>query len=491
VNALLLALLLPAALQAGDRAPAVAGAFYPADPVELSRAVDSALAKAETSAILRHRPLALVVPHAGYEYSAPVAAAGYRTVSGAYDTVVVIGAAHRARVEAAGLYSRGAFLTPLGRVPVDENLAARLVKDSPALFQDQPEAHRGEHSIEVQLPFLIKRLKPGWKLLPLLMNTDDSAVSVRVGEALAAALKGRKALIVASSDLSHYPPAAVAEKVDWATLGALASLDPDFFRLANRVLLERGEPGLDTTWCGEAAVIAAMSAAKALGADRAEVLRYENSGSAPAGDRRRVVGYAAVALVRSGKRRPADLSLEEEQKQSLLALARDTVLAGTQGRRPRPQLSPDPSLNLPAAVFVTLKERGQLRGCIGTTEPRATLRDAVASAAYSAAFQDHRFSPVAKEEVPRLHFEVSILSSARPVKDAAAVAPKTHGVILSQGGRSGLFLPQVWEQIPGKEDFLGELCEQKAGLPRSCWKDPKTRLAVFTVTAFDDEGVSP
>ena len=195
-----------------------------------------------------------------------------------------------------------------------------------------------------------------------------------------------------------------------------------------------------------------------------------------------------MALVRSGKPRPADSSLEQEQKQSLLALARDTVLAGTQGRRPQPQLSADPALNLPAAVFVTLKERGQLRGCIGTTEPRATLRDAVASAAWSAAFQDHRFSPVAKDEVSRLHFEVSILSSARPVKDAAAVVPKTHGVILSQGGRGGLFLPQVWEQLPGREEFLGELCEQKAGLPRSCWKDSRTRISVFTVAAFEEDG---
>ncbi|MBI5241021.1 MAG: AmmeMemoRadiSam system protein B [Elusimicrobia bacterium] len=470
-----------------DRAPAVAGQFYPADPAELSRAVDTYLSQAKAPDRLPGPLMALVVPHAGYEYSAPVAAFGYKAVSGPYDTVVVIGAGHRSRVEAAGLYARGAFLTPLGRVPVDEALAARLMKGSPDLFQDRPDAHQGEHSIEVQLPFLIRRLKAGWKLLPVVMNTDDPRVCARAGEALAAALKGRKALIVASSDLSHYPPAATAEKVDRATLKALERLDPEFFWLANRVMMDRGERGLDTTWCGESAVLAAMAAAKALGADRAVLLRYAHSGSAPAGDDRRVVGYAAAAMVRSGKPASAEPLLDEAQKKSLLALARRTVAEGAEGRRPEARLSDDPALNLPAAVFVTLKERGQLRGCIGTTEPRATLRDAVASAAWSAAFQDHRFPPVAKGEVDGLHLEVSMLSPARPVPDAGKVIPGKHGVILSQDGRSGLFLPQVWEQIPDKDGFLSELCAQKAGLPRSCWKDPRTRIAVFTVAAFDEE----
>ena len=107
---------------AADRPPAVAGQFYPADPKELARAVDGYLAAAQAPAKLPGPLVALVVPHAGYEYSAPVAAAGYLAVSGAYDTVVVMGTAHHARVEGAALYAHGAFLTPIGRVPVDENL---------------------------------------------------------------------------------------------------------------------------------------------------------------------------------------------------------------------------------------------------------------------------------------------------------------------------------------------------------------------------------
>jgi len=318
------------------------------------------------------------------------------------------------------------------------------------------------------------------------MNTEDPKVRLRVGLAVAAAIKGRKALLIASSDLSHYPPAPVADKVDRSTLKALERLDYDFFWVSNRIMMAHGEPGLETTWCGEAAVMAVMAAARTLGADRAVLMRYANSGSSPAGVAGRTVGYAAVAMVRSGRPPAAGIALDEKQRQSLLALARQTVAAGAEGKQPEGRLMDDPVLNLPAAVFVTLTKGGQLRGCVGTTEPRATLRDAVASSAFSAGFEDRRFAPVAKDEVPKLRVEISILSSARPVSSAESVIPKKHGVIVSQGRNLGLFLPQVWEQIPDKDGFLSELCEQKAGLPRDCWKDPKTKLSVFTVSAFHE-----
>jgi AmmeMemoRadiSam system protein A len=196
-------------------------------------------------------------------------------------------------------------------------------------------------------------------------------------------------------------------------------------------------------------------------------------------------------MVRSGRPPAAGIALDDKQKKALLALARQTVAQGAAGQQPQALLLDDPVLNLPAAVFVTLTEAGQLRGCVGTTEPRATLRDAVASSAFSAGFEDQRFSPVAKDEVAKLHFEISILSSARRVSSAESIVPKKHGVIVSQGRNLGLFLPQVWEQIPDKVAFLSELCQEKAQLPRDCWKDPKTRLAVFTVSAFEEPQSAP
>jgi AmmeMemoRadiSam system protein B/AmmeMemoRadiSam system protein A len=468
---------------ASPRPCAVAGKFYPEDKAELAREVDSFLEKAPSPKALPP-VLGLLVPHAGYEFSAPAAAWAYKAVSGSYEVVAILGAAHAVRVPSAALYAKGSFATPLGELAVDEPLAAKLLA-SRGIFSDMPEAHAREHSVEVQLPFLIRRLKPGFKILPIVMNTEDPEAAVRAGKVLGAALKGRKALLVVSSDLSHYPGEEVARRADRTTLAALERMDPDYLRLAGRILMARREKNLECAACGEAALLAGMAAAKVLGADNAVILKYENSAGSPRGDARSVVGYGAAAFVRSGRPAPSGIELGEAQRKALLRLARQAVESRLGGGEADSSLSEDPSLNLPAAVFVTLTEGGRLRGCIGTTEPRATLRDAVISSALSAAFEDHRFRPVSKGELGSIHYEISILSPHKEVPSAEAILPRKHGVIVSREGRAGLFLPQVWEQIPDKAEFLGELCSQKAGLERECWKDPGTRLSVFTVEAFE------
>ncbi|MBI5242234.1 MAG: AmmeMemoRadiSam system protein B [Elusimicrobia bacterium] len=478
------ALLSPCLASAAKRPPAVAGGFYPGDAAELAKMVEGLLAATQAPK-LGAPVIALLVPHAGYAFSAPVQAVGYKAASDSYDVVAVFGAAHALRVPAAALYDIETFQTPLGDVPVDRNLTARLLQDK-ALFQDLPQAHAREHSVEVQLPFLIKRLRPGFKLLPILMNNDDPEVCARVGKAVAGALKGKKALIVVSSDLSHFPAGPLASKVDRATLLALERLDPDFFRRTSRILMGRGEKGLECTYCGEAGLLAAMSAARALGADRGSLLLYTNSAQTPLGESSRAVGYAAMAFIKSGKPPASEILLSPAQKKRLLKEARDVISLALEGKDIEQALDADPALNLPSAAFVTLTEDGRLRGCIGTTEAQMTLKDSVAYGAYSAAFKDTRFRPVTKEELAKIHIEISMLSPSRPVKSHERIVPVKNGVILSQGARSGLFLPQVWEQLPKKEDFLAELCSQKAGLPTDCWKDPKTEFRVFTVAAFEE-----
>ncbi|MFA6093335.1 MAG: AmmeMemoRadiSam system protein B [Elusimicrobiota bacterium] len=480
----LLPTFVPEAALGAVRRCAVAGQFYPLDPEELRKTVDAALAKAPEPKPLPSAPLALLVPHAGYAFSAPVAAAGYKAVSGRYDTVVILGAAHTVQVPGAGLYAGGAFQTPLGELPLDEAVIKQLLKDE--LFQDIPLAHLREHSIEVQLPFLMRRLEPGFKIVPIVMNTEDPAVSARVGKTLGLALKGRKALIIISSDLSHYPDEKTARKVDQTTLLALERMDPDYFWLANRILLGHREQGLECTYCGEAGLLAGLAAARMLGADRAELLLYGNSAQAPGGEPGRAVGYAAMAFVRSGKPASPEIPLDAARKRALLKTARSTIADALAGKNPPAVLSEDPLLNLPSAVFVTLTEKGALRGCIGTTEPRMPLLDAVKYGAYSAAFQDSRFTPMTKKELPSIRIEISLLSMPERIPNHEGIEPKKHGVIVTQGDHSGLFLPQVWEQIPDKAEFLDELCAQKAGLPRECWKDPKTELRVFTVNAFKE-----
>jgi hypothetical protein len=482
--ALLLAARAP--LSAAGRVAAVAGGFYPADRAELARTVDAALAAASAPSGLKAPVIAVLVPHAGYDFSASVAAQGYKAVADAYDTVVVLGTAHHVAVAGAALDSEDPFETPLGPVPLDLKLIKLLLKNP--LFKDMPEAHAAEHSVEVQLPFLQRRLKPGFRLVPIVMNVENEDVARRVGLAVALALKGRKALLVLSSDLSHYPPAETARKVDAATLLALESMDPDRFWQAERLMLARGEKNLVCAYCGESAVLAGLVAARALGADRATLLRYATSASTPHGDPKRVVGYAAMAFTRAVKPAVAAPPLTREQRTALLSRARRVVTEALDGKKPGLELSDDPALDQPAAVFVTLTKGGALRGCVGTTQPQLPLFDAVADSALSAAFSDRRFTPVAKEELAGLRFEISILSASRRVAGAEEVTAVRDGVVVEQGGRTGLFLPQVWEQIPRKEDFLAELCSEKAGLPRDCWRDPATAIRVFTVEAFAERG---
>mgnify|MGYP003880239451 CR=1 FL=1 len=185
--------------------------------------------------------------------------------------------------------------------------------------------------------------------------------------------------------------------------------------------------------------------------------------------------------------RSGDFVLKPENQKRLLEIARQSIAAQLGGQPPPRVAVADPELTTPAAVFVTLTQRGQLRGCIGTTEPRAPLHQAVAELAVEAAVRDPRFPPLTMAELPGTHIEISVLSPLRRVKSAEEIQPHVHGVVVRRGFRSGLFLPQVWEHFAKKEDFLNELCWQKAHLEPGAWKDPATELYVFTVFAFEEE----
>ncbi|MFA6435305.1 MAG: AmmeMemoRadiSam system protein B [Elusimicrobiales bacterium] len=487
------------------REPAFAGKFYPADKQELARFVDSVLAAAGPSALQSFYPpaavRAIVVPHAGYPFSGLVAAFAYKMIDTGYDLVVILGTGHTMRVRGAALLAKGYYETPLGRVPVDEKFSAGLIKASP-LFEDLPEAHAGEHSIEVQLPFLQRRLKKPFKLAAAVLNTDDPALLAEIGRILGGKLKGRKALLIVSTDFSHYPSHADAKRADETLALAIKTMTPEFFRLTSRLLLGKGIPELGTCACGEAALTAAMTAVNTLGPAQFLELKYADSyDEYPAqSSPDRVVGYLAGAFVPAASAPPAKILLALEQQKELLKAARAEIKAKLLGTRAdRERLSADYAFNLPGAVFVTLTEDGALRGCVGTVEPRTTLLDAVRYAALSAAFEDRRFKPVEKGELEKLKIEISVLSPLKKITGAGDITPHKHGVVVvretgktagassaREERRSGLFLPQVWEQIPGKEDFLDELCSQKAGLERNCWRDAGTGMYTFTVDSFKE-----
>lgn len=282
------------------RRPVVAGQFYPADRAGCVRMIQESLPK-EVPLDLPRPIVAGIVPHAGWVYSGPIAAKVFAAIQaqGTPDTIVLVSADHRWGSPLAALYGSGAWLTPLGEVPVDEELAQMVLEEGKGLVEDAPQAHSGEHSAEVQVPF-IQYLFPQARILPILVSPTERAV--RVGEALAQAAKraGKSVVIVGTTDLTHYgamfygfAPAGTGERaLAWARAN-----DERVIRLMLEMRAEEIVPETEAhhNACGGGAIAATVSAARALGAQKGVLLEYTNSHFIlPRGPATDFVGYAAI-----------------------------------------------------------------------------------------------------------------------------------------------------------------------------------------------------
>jgi AmmeMemoRadiSam system protein B/AmmeMemoRadiSam system protein A len=469
------------------RVAAVAGSFYPADPKELSAMIDDMLAHA-TPAPVDGTILAAVAPHAGYPYSGPVAAWTYAALKGhKYSRVVVIAPSHYVAFGFSSIYDGDAYETPLGTIPIDKEFARQLTKMSSTIrFSEQghtPTSAGGEHAIEVQLPWLQKVLG-NFQLVPIVMGDQSYESSRALGVALAKMIeadkKGGDTLILASSDLSHYHPYDQAEIIDHKTLHALESWD--YFSMSRNFETRTWEA------CGGAPIVAAMIYAERMGANKAEVLRYANSGDT-SGDHSRVVGYSADLFVKTSgsAAEEAPFSLTDQEKSELLALARKSAEYAVQTNKPYdPPASTSETLNREYGAFVTLTEAGMLRGCIGYTSPIKPLYITVRDTAAYAALRDPRFRPVAASELSQLEYEISVLSPLRRVTDIEQIKVGRDGLLMKNGDSEGLLLPQVpVEQKWNRQTFLEQTCA-KAGMHTDCWKDENTDIFKFTAVVFGE-----
>jgi len=437
------------------RPPAVAGTFYPADARALQRQVRSCLdgvATADRGA----PPKLVVVPHAGYVYSGPIAGHAYaRLQSWARQLrrVVLLGPAHRVALRGLAVPKVDAFATPLGKVAIDHAARAALRGLSQVAEDDRP--HAFEHSLEVQLPFLQTVLADGFTLLPLAVGDASAGEVAEVVERL---WGGPETLIVVSTDLSHYLPYEHAQAIDRTTAARIVALATD---------LDPYEA------CGARALNGALVAARRHGL-RAELLDMRNSGDT-AGDRRRVVGYAALALSAPLEQADADAEADEAALGAALIDRARNSIAKVLGLGRAPETA-HAAMGQPGATFVTLRDgAGELRGCIGRLEAIARLDDDVRRNAAAAAFDDPRFDPLQRDEWDSLRIEVSLLGAAEPLPAAGSRAamlrqlqPHLDGVIVEWRGRRTTFLPQVWQQLPRPDEFLGALL-RKAGLPGDFW----------------------
>jgi len=269
------------------RRAAVAGTWYPGSAVALGAAVDRHLADAGRDVAVECADLvALVAPHAGLMYSGPVAAYAYRLLRGrVFDVAVLVGPSHFVPFDGVSIYASGGFETPLGVAPIDEACAAALM-NATSIVHEHPSAHAREHSLEMQLPFL-QRLAPGAKIVPLVMGFQTADTARTLGDALAAAVDRKRALLVASTDLSHYHDAATASRLDAVVIDRVSRFDADGLQA---VLTARPEHA-----CGGGPMVAVMRAARQMGARDAAVLHYADSGDV-SGDKTAVVGYLAAAF---------------------------------------------------------------------------------------------------------------------------------------------------------------------------------------------------
>lgn len=473
------------------RQPVFADKFYPGDSTKLANAIKAFLSNAKPPKM--DNPIAIIVPHAGYIFSGQIDADGYNQVrQNQYDIIVVLGTNHTtAGFTGISVYPKGAFGTPIGASAIDEKMAEKLLREDPDVNANLT-VHAQEHSIEVQIPF-IRYLFPHTKILPIIVGEPDIKMCSKFGQVLAKILKNKKALIVASSDLSHYPRFDDAINVDNKTLKTIASLDLIEIKSEMEGQLEQNIPQLVTCACGEAPILAAVATAKELGANCASIIGYSNSGYNPVGSSDRVVGYGAVAIGVGKATIPVDpdtlvinpsYTLNPSDKKALLKYARKTLeqyFSSATVPLPRDLNS---SLKVKRGAFVTLNEHGDLRGCIGQMREDRPLSTVVGSMALAAAFNDTRFTPLTERELPQVEIEISVLTPFTQVKSADDIVLGRDGVIVKKGDRQAVFLPQVATETGwSKEVFLDQLCH-KAGLEAGDWKDAE--LFTFQADVFSE-----
>jgi AmmeMemoRadiSam system protein B/AmmeMemoRadiSam system protein A len=446
------------------RQAVIAGSFYPNDSEELSSQLQAFLDL--NQALTKEGKLKiLIVPHAGIQYSGEVAAAGFKQIEDkSYSRVILLGASHRVAFNSVAIYPEGSWETPLGETKVDKNLANKLIDNEQKIYGNTA-PHQEEHSLEVELIFLQKILK-NFEIVPILIGQPDQEVLTQLAKKISQNLD-EETLLVVSTDLSHFQPYEIANKTDRQTINAILTQDPEEFQ---------NIPDLIARACGHQPVLVALKVASLLESLDFEEIKYANSGDS-SGDKSQVVGYVAIGAWEK----------EDSFKKEALAIARDTLEKHLSGL-PLSPLSPQASkLFQKLGAFVTLRKKGELRGCIGEFEPNKPLYEVIQEMAIAAAENDPRFPPVSQDELKDIKIEISVMTPRRKIDSWKEIELGKHGVVVQYGNQGGTFLPQVAEETGWSlEEFLSQLCTQKARLPAHCYKSPQVNLYVFEVEILEE-----
>jgi len=449
------------------RHPAVAGLFYSALPSELSAQIDEYLQSGKFIKYSAYQPKILIVPHAGYMFSAETAAKAYLSLqkyASSVKNIILLGPSHYYGGNGAYLSDADYFVTPLGKVAVNKKLVTQIEAESSGNIKVNNKAHDKEHSIEVQLPF-IQKLMPKAKIIPIIYgNITPDALYVTIEKYL----NKQDTILIVSADLSHYNAYEQAQIIDGDTAK----------KIQNNKKIDNHES------CGAIGINTALLLAKQNNY-HPQMLALINSGDVT-GNKDRVVGYGAWSFYPDNEISNEQSKLEQEVKSletfsetygnMLMQIVRNSLEKAVKyDKKYSPSRASFPEdIFDKGASFVTLRKNNELRGCIGSIYPNNSIAQDVASNAYSAAMEDRRFSPLKEDELPNISYSISLLTGFEKIenKNEAELLDKIEqgidGIIIRDGNRQGVFLPSVWSELPDKKEFFRSL-KVKAGMNPNYW----------------------
>lgn len=438
------------------RPTAAAGKFYTNNKSELNAQLDYFFENAQTECNYKSR--AVIVPHAGYEYSGQLAAKGFEYLDKRVKNLFIIGPPHYVPVKNVALSTYEVWDTPLGEVSVNQTINQELVEKFECEFED--EAFAQEHSLEVQIPFILKKIQQV-KIVPILASNHE-----KVKKIIEYYWENPENGFVISSDLSHFYTSDEAKKIDAVTAEMIELKQVDEFNHQQA--------------CGAVGVLALTNFVKTKGFSLIRV-GLMNSGDAT-GDNSRVVGYGSWFLYEGEKNE----FIKKYYSDYVIEVCKTSILAGLNNEGVPKIDKPAEVFNELGACFVTLEKHGDLRGCIGSIIAHRALINDLVKNAQSSAFSDPRFHPLRKEEFEELSIDVSLLSAPEKMKfkDEAdlleQIRPFVDGIIIKDCGYQSVYLPSVWEQLPEKKLFLDSL-KIKAGMT------PKHFSPTFEALRFTTE----
>jgi MEMO1 family protein len=458
------------------REASVAGQFYPGSPSELKKELQQ-LFTVKNDVQPEGKVLAVISPHAGYVFSGPVAAESFEQIDrdGQFENIFLVGSSHRIAFDGASIYTLGDFRTPLGTVPVNLDLARELCRKF-AVFSTRTDAQMNEHCLEVQLPFLQYWLHKPFRIIPIVLGTQNASTCRKIAEVLRPYFN-QSNLFVFSTDFSHYPGYADAQNADHKTAEAILTNKPAQLLKAMQTNQESGIQGLATSLCGWTSILTLLYITEEMTGISYKLVDYRNSGDAAVGDKSRVVGYCAIGVYSAGNNSSQTeknaYQIPDEDRTTLLKLARETILSYVSTGK-IPVIETDklsPVLKIPAGAFVSLYKNNELRGCIGRFDPDQPLYKVVQDMAVASSTRDTRFNPVESGELANIKIEISVLTPLKKIKSPDEIILGKHGIYMKKGYNSGTFLPQVAKSTGWtKEEFLGHCSRDKAGMGWDGWK---------------------